>query len=128
MSDITIQHPLPIGTIIKVNIESKDSGIMSWDDTDTEIERVAPAGSTCVIWGVDGTTPQYQVEFLPSEVWNVLEPDDFAKHPEQYEIVELGNGRVPAFRDEYYANEDRERDPAAVEKIATENAPAGPSI
>jgi hypothetical protein len=125
---LEIQHPLPVGTIIKVNVESRDHGAMSWDDTDTEIERVAPAGSQCVITAVEGSTPNYHVEFIPSEVWNILNPDDFEQHPEQFEIVERGTGTVPVSHSDYYANEDRERDPAAVEKIAAENAPAGPSI
>jgi hypothetical protein len=125
---VPIQHPLPVGTIIKVKVESTDSGTMSWDDSDTEIDRVAPAGSLCVITAVEGKAPNYHVEFLPSEVWNILNPEDFATHPEQFEIIELGNGTVPASHSDYYADEDRERDPTAVEKIAAENAPTGPSI
>lgn len=101
---------------------------MSWDDTDTEIERVAPAGSTCVITQVEGSAPNYHVEFLPSEVWNILDPQDFADNPEQFEIIELGNGSIPEAHSAYYTNEDRERDPEAIRKIEKVNSPAGPTI
>ncbi len=124
MSDI--KHPLPVGTIIKVNTRSFDSGVMSWDDDDIEIEREAPAGSTCSIVEVF-ENGQYSVEFLPSEVWNFLEPGDFEEHPEHYEIIELGNGTHAESYTAYYADENRPRDPEAVRKINEKLEADGPS-
>lgn len=124
----SITHPLPLGTIIRVSKPHKDTGTMSWDDSDTEIERVAPAGATCTIIAIEGNTPCYHVEFLPSEVWNILDPSDFNDYPDDYQIVELGNGEKPKAHDDYYANPNRERDPEAERKIAEELAANGPSI
>lgn len=125
-----INHPLPVGTILKVNAKSSDSGIMSWDDTDTEIERVAEVGSECHVWDVkqgrDGY--MYQVLFIPSEVWNQLEEQDFVDHPEQFIIVSLGNGTVDAAYTEYFDNKDRPRDPEAERKIAEELGVETPSL
>ncbi|TLX15807.1 hypothetical protein [Rhizobium sp. MHM7A] len=119
---MTITHPLPIGTIIKVNTQSSDHGIMSWDDTDTEIERVAEAGSTCHVWALDkgDNGYSYQVEFIPSEVWNTFDEADFAEKPEDFEIVSLGDGTMSADYTEYHDNEDRTRDPEAIRKIEAE--------
>ena len=125
-----ITHPLPIGTIIKVNTKSWDNGVMSWDDTDTEIERVAEAGSECHIWelekGQNGYT--YQVEFIPSEVWNVLDEKDFVDHPENFEIVALGDGTMSPAYTEYKADENRPRDPEAIRKIEEELGIEAPSL
>lgn len=114
-----IAHPLPIGTVVRVNTESFDSGIMSWDDTDTQIERRAPAGSVAVIWAVDEGEkgPLYNLEFVPSEVWNILSPEDFAMRPDLFEVVELGTGILPPLYTDYHDDPDRERDPEAVRKI-----------
>lgn len=124
-----ITHPLPVGTIIKVNTKSWDNGIMSWDNTDTEIERVAEAGSECHVWQIEqGSNGNiYHVTFIPSEVWNVLDEKDFADHPEQFEIVSLGNGTVNPAYTEYFDNEARPRDPEAERKIAEELGNDGPS-
>jgi hypothetical protein len=125
-----VQHPLPIGTIIKVNIKSWDNGVMSWDDSDTEIERVAEPGSECHIWdieqGSDG--PRYHATFIPSEVWNILEPEDFTNKPENFEIVELGTGEMSARYHAYFDDEDRPRDPEAVRKIGEELSKDGPAL
>lgn len=123
-----IAHPLPIGTLIMVNIESFDEGIMSWDDTDTLIERRAPAGSMAVVWNIEEGEggPIYDVEFVPSEVWNRLDPQDFSSRHDLYEVVELGTGVLPSLYTDYHDNPDRERDPDAVRKIeeARASAPA----
>lgn len=127
---IDIKHPLPLGTVIKVNTKSWDNGVMSWDDSDTEIERVAEPGSECHIWdieqGSDG--PRYHVTFIPSEVWNILEPEDFKSKPNVFEIVELGTGSMTTAYDDYFNNENRPHDPEAVRKIAEELAKSGPAL
>jgi hypothetical protein len=125
-----LSHPLPIGTIIRVNIKSIDTGIMSWDDTDTDIERVAEAGSECHVWqtenGKDGY--MYHVTFLPSEVWNILDEKDFAHHPEHFEIISLGDGTMASAYSDYFNDENRPRDPEAERKIAEELGKDGPSL
>jgi hypothetical protein len=125
-----IIHPLPVGTILKVNTRSWDSGVMSWDDTDTEIERVAEAGSECHVWQIensnDGT--RYHVTFIPSEVWNILEEKDFSDHPEHFGIVSLGDGTMSSTYTGYFDNEDRPRDPEAERKIAEELGNDGPNL
>lgn len=121
-----IKHPLPIGTVIKVTDKHSDHGVMSWDDTDTEIERIAPAGSECVITAAEKTTRngdyQYHVEFIPSEVWNILDQEE-VNDPAKYQIVSLGNGNKPDWFNAYYDDPDRPRDPDAVQKIEDENSP-----
>lgn len=125
-----ITHPLPVGTIIKVNTKSSDSGVMTWDDTDTEIERVAEAGSECHVWQVEhgSSGPMYHVTFIPSEVWNILDEADFNEKPDQFEIVSLGDGTMPPSYTEYFDDEDRPRDPEAERKIAEQLEATGPSI
>jgi len=116
---IPVVHPLPIGTQILVMDGGTDEGVMSWDDANVTIDRQAPAGSTCYISGVDD--PRYDVEFLPSEVWNILEPSDFATKGDNFKILSLGDGSKPAFAQEHYDYPQRcERDPEAVQKIAEE--------
>lgn len=125
-----IKHPLPLGTIIKVNTKSWDNGVMSWDDSDTEIERVAEAGSECHIWDIEQGSggPLYHVTFIPSEVWNILELSDFQDKPGCFEVVDLGTGEMAASYNAYFNNKDRPRDPEAVRKIAEELAKRGPAI
>jgi hypothetical protein len=124
------RHPLPVGTIIKVNTKSWDDGVMTWDDTDTEIERVAEPGSECHVWQVESGSNgnMYHVTFIPSEVWNILDEKDFADHPEQYEIVSLGEGAPSQAYTGYFDNEDRPRDPEAERKIAEKLGNDGPSL
>lgn len=125
-----ITHPLPVGTIIKVNAKSLDNGVMSWDDTDTEIERVAETGSECHVWQVENGSNgiMYHVTFIPSEVWNILDEKDFTDRPEQFEIISLGDGTMSPPYTEYFDNEDRPRDPEAERKIAEELGNDGPSL
>ena len=127
---MTITHPLPVGTIIKVNTKSFDNGVMTWDDTDTEIERVAEAGSECHVWQVEkgSNGPMYHVTFIPSEVWNILDEADFKDKPDQFEIVSLGDGTMANSYAEYFDNEDRPHDPEAERKIAEALAAEGPSL
>lgn len=114
-----VNHPLPVGTKIKANKRQFDNGVMSWDDSDTVIERVAEAGSVCHVWDVEKGNDgyRYQVTYIPSEVWNVLEEADFAKAGE-FDIVELGKGALSDEYNEYFNNPVR--DPEAVRKIEAE--------
>jgi hypothetical protein len=120
---MTIRHPLPVGTQIRVRGGGCDEGIMSWDDTDTMIEREAPPGSICIVTSAGRPNPStgdrgwvYDVEFIPSEVWNVLDEADFREMGDALEIVALGDGTMPQFIHDHYENPVR--DPEAVRKIA----------
>ncbi len=123
-----IVHPIPVGTILKAAKQHMDSGVMTWDDTDTEIERVAEPGSICHVWdvepGVNGY--RYQVTFEPSQVWNVLDEADFTYHPGDYEVVALGQG-VHSNAYNAFMN-SKERDPEAVRKIEEQLNAEGPSL
>ncbi len=116
-------HPLPIGTVFEIKKDHTDTGVMSWDATDTEIERRAVAGSKGVVTAVVQTSRnsefQYHVEFIPSEVWNIIDQAEF-DNDNDYKIVSLGDGQKPDWFTEYYDNPDRERDPAAIAQIEEE--------
>jgi hypothetical protein len=128
MSEIEIKHPLPVGTTLRAAKQHTDHGIMSWDDNDVEIARVAVPGSVGHIWDVEKGNDgyRYHVTFFPSEVWNVLEEPDFKDHPEDYSIVELGDGTHSDAYKAYWRNP--ERDPEAIRKIEEATAPSVPSL
>lgn len=120
---------LPVGTVIQTKTGEWDQGIMSWDETNTEIRRVAVAGSTGVIINARQTSDGYvyETEFLPSEVCVLIDEAE-TLDASKYEIVKLGLGFPPKWHRDYYSNSDRERDPFALEQIATNQNRDAPSI
>lgn len=79
---------LTIGSRIVSREGEQDEGIMSTDPTDTVIERRTGPNAMGTVTRIDqhGTTAIVHVEFLPSEVWVCLEPDELAD-PSKYTLL-----------------------------------------
>lgn len=94
-----VSHPLPLGTrILSVNGEC-DEGEMSWDESGATVERKTGPNAELIVTshlflgGLQGWS--YGVESMPSEVLVFLDEVNFAAAPENYLLIELGNGEEP---------------------------------